>query len=71
MPDFDGSYKLMFRNREFVRDTLLSVLRKKKKWIELVDWNSLEPFPTEQASWFRLKRPRRMSWSPIRTFSTC
>ena len=54
MPDFDGSYKLMFRNREFVRDTLLSVLREKKKWIELVDWNSLEPFPTEQVSDKRL-----------------
>ena len=54
MPDFDGSYKLMFRNREFVRDTLRSVLRKKKKWIELVDWDSLEPFPTEQLSDKRL-----------------
>lgn len=31
MPDFDGSYKLMFRNPEFVRDTLLSVLRNKNK----------------------------------------
>ena len=71
MPDFDGSYKLMFRNREFVRDTLLSVLRKKKQWIELVDWDSLEPFPTEQVSWFQSKRPRRMNWSPTRTFSTC
>ena len=54
MPDFDGSYKLMFRNPEFVRDTLLSGLRKKKQWIKLVDWTSLEPFPTEQLSDRRL-----------------
>ena len=48
MTDFDGAYKLLFQHRDVVRDTMVSQFR--MKWIDMVDWDTLEPFPTEQIS---------------------